>query len=156
MNEIKIDGIIENKKLSISDKKELQHFISSIENGKVEITIRKKRKVRSLPQNNYYWGVVIPSIQKAIHDLGMRMTFNETENWIIEYLTATDSEFVHTFLKHKFIERMKVDESTGEIIEIKKPSTKNLTKDEFGDYLNRVIQFANETLEIYIPSSNEY
>lgn len=153
--EIKYTGKIINGKLQVDDADMMRNEIALLTDGKVEIIIKSKRKLRSLPQNSYYWGVVIPHIQKAIKEIGENMTLNETEKWIAEYLCATDSEFIHLFLKEKFIERMKVIESTGEIIETKKLSTRLMNKDEFGDYLNRVIQFANETLQIYIPSPNE-
>jgi hypothetical protein len=155
MNEIKIDGFIENGLLNIPDKNGLSHMISLMNDMKVEIIIRKKRVLRSLPQNAYYWSVIIPAIQNEIKNLGERLTLKETESWIMDYLLSTDSDFVHSFLKQKFIDKMQVDESTGEVIEIKNPSTKRMNKEEFSDYLNRVIQFANETLQIYIPSPNE-
>lgn len=153
--EIKYSGKIINGKLHIDDSDSMRNEISIMSDGKVEIVIRSKRTLRSLPQNSYYWGVIIPCIQKAIKEIGERLTLNETENWVAEYLCATDGEFVHSFLKEKFIERMQVNESTGEIIELKKISTRKMNKEEFSEYLNKVIQFANETLQIYIPSSQE-
>lgn len=129
-------------------------IFQAIEGKQVSILIQTKQANRSLNQNAYYWGVVIPSIQAAIHDLGERLTLNETEDWLIDFLTSTNKDFVHLFLKNKFIDKIKVDAETGEILTTK-ISTANMTKEEFSLYLDRVIQFANQTLEIYIPEANQ-
>lgn len=151
-NEIIRSGIIENGELKIDNREGLFHELQLMKDGAVEIIIRRKIKKRSFNQNAYYWAVVIPAIQKGIHELGERLTLNETENWLIDFIASTDKEFTHTFLKNKFIERLQIDESTGEIIEVK-PSTRKLNKEDFSEYLERVIQFANEVLEIEIPES---
>lgn len=151
-NEITIDALIEDAKLIIHDKTGLNEMIEAIGDCEIEIVFRKKVKRRSLNQNSYYWAVVIPAIQQGIKELGERLTLNETENWLIDFLSATDKSFTHEFLKHKFIESQTINESTGEIIKVKQ-STRTLNKDNFSEYLERVIQFANETLEIEIPES---
>jgi hypothetical protein len=149
-SEITREAIIENGKLKIHDVHGMHEEISLLNDCEVEVIIRKKIKTRSFKQNAYYWGVVIPSIQKGIKELGERLTLNETENWLIDFLASTDKDFTHTFLKHKFIDNFKVDENTGEIIEVKQ-STRKLNKENFAEYIERIIQFANEVLEIEIP-----
>ena len=81
----------------------------------VELTITKKSITRSLQQNAYYWGIVIPTVQSAIRELGERLNLNETEEWLIDMLGTIDKDFIHLFLKEKFIDSIKVDELTGEI-----------------------------------------
>lgn len=151
-NEIIYSGWIKDGELIIDHYSHFKNEIQLQKDCTIEIIVRRKVKKRSLNQNAYYWGVVIPAIQKAIKELGERLNLNETENWLIDFLAATDSEFTHTFLKNKFIERLHVDEYTGEIIEVK-PSTRKLNKENFSEYLEKVIQFANEVLEIEIPES---
>lgn len=149
-SEITREAIIENGKLKIHDVHGMHEEISLLNDCEVEVIIRKKIKTRSFKQNAFYWGVVIPAIQKGIKELGERLTLNETENWLIDFLASTDKDFTHTFLKQKFIDNFKVDETTGEIIEVKQ-STRKLNKENFAEYIERIIQFANEVLEIEIP-----
>ena len=118
----------------------------------VELTITKKSITRSLQQNAYYWGIVIPTVQSAIRELGERLNLNETEEWLIDMLGTIDKDFIHLFLKEKFIDSIKVDESTGEIIKLK-PSTRTMSKETFSDYISRIIQFANEHLQVEIPEA---
>lgn len=146
------NGAISNGKLMIDDRERMNDELKLIHDCEVEIIIRPKKRKRSYQQNAYYWAVVIPAIQNGIKQLGTRLTLNETEDWLIDFLLATDKEFTHLFLKERFISPSFIDESTGEIIERKK-SSKQLSKEQFSEYLERVIQFANETLEIEIPES---
>ena len=118
----------------------------------VELTITKKSITRSLQQNAYYWGIVIPTVQSAIRELGERLNLNETEEWLIDMLGTIDKDFIHLFLKEKFIDSIKVDELTGEIIKLK-PSTRTMSKETFSDYISRIIQFANEHLQVEIPEA---
>lgn len=141
--------------LIMDDRDSFIDDIHSMNDCDVDVIIRIKKRKRSYQQNAYYWGVVIPAVQSAIRNLGNRLTLNETEDWLIDFLLTTDKNFTHLFLKEKFINQSYVDEDTGEIIERKK-SSKALNKEEFTEYLERIIQFANETLEIEIPESTNY
>ena len=46
-----------------------------LKDGKHLVTIKDVRK-RSLPQNAYYWGVVVPMVLRGLRDAG----FDEVEN----------------------------------------------------------------------------
>lgn len=153
MKELIYDGWIKDGKLVIQNHSQMMNEIELMQDSSIEIIIRKKVKRRSFQQNAYYWGVVIPTIQSAIREMGERLTLNQTENWIVDFLSAVDKDFTHLFLKQKFIEKFQVDEETGEVIE-NKISTKRLDKDQFSEYLERVIHFANTILEIEIPEAN--
>ena len=152
MTEINWNGKIVNGILIVDKKDMLEESISAMYDCEVEIVIRKKIKRRSFNQNAYYWAVVIPAVQQGIKLLGQRLTLNETESWLIDFIQSVDKDFAHLFLKQKFIERISVDETTGEIVE-QKQSTRLLNKEDFSEYIEKVIQFANEVLEIEIPES---
>lgn len=49
---------IVNGELVISKPEEFKTYISRLI-GPLDVIVRKRRKPRSLPENNYYWGVVI-------------------------------------------------------------------------------------------------
>lgn len=102
----------------------------------IEVTIRRKRKHRSDPQNRYYWGVVVEMIRMGIKQLG----------------DDVDSESVHEFLKLRFLPvREKIDENTGEVIYRLPASTASLSTVEFLEYVEKCCQFAAEYLGVNIP-----
>ncbi len=111
--------------------KEVQAFAGS----DVEVTIRKKKKHRSSPQNRYYWGVVIEMIRAGMKDMGDMVT----------------PEQVHEFLKWRFLRFSKVDENTGEVLYEYAGSTADLKTVEFSEYVEKCCQFAAEMLGVSIP-----
>lgn len=106
-------------------------------NGKIaKITIEESKVRRSLRQNAYYWGVVIPCIINEINSYGN--DFNAEE--------------MHIFIKNNIIKDMRetVVMPDGTIYE-KIRSTRKLTKVEFSDYIEKLKKWALDTLKIDIP-----
>ena len=129
----------ENGILRITNRKKLDSDLAKYFTGKhVEITIQKRRKKRSLPQNSYYWGIVVPIVQQGFIDLG-----NECSK-----------EDVHEFLKAKFNYKEIVNEKTGEIISFPQ-STASITTSQFMDYIAEIQRFGSEFLSVRIPDPNE-
>ena len=111
----------------------------------VEVTIRKKRSYRTLPQNAYYWGVVVRIITKVMK-----------EHAPDQLITNED---VHEYLKARFLPIVTgpaqiVLKDTGEVLDLPY-STRRLTKSEFSDYLTLVFQFAAETLNCIVPPAQQ-
>lgn len=103
--------------------------------GMVHIQVTKaKRKQRSNSQNRYYWGVVIPHINEALRDYGHDLKTDE----------------LHCFLKDKFLDRKQIN-IMGDVHDID-PSTSELSTTEFQIYINRVVMWASQILEIVVPS----
>jgi predicted HD phosphohydrolase len=101
------------------------------------ISVQRKRKKRSLSQNAYYFGVVIPMCKKILE----------------EYGNDCDDEEVHSFLKEH------VGKLTGSIVDAKgrKAITKSsatLSTTEFENYLMRITVWA-ATEGVIIPQPNE-
>lgn len=92
---------------------------------------------RSIPQNKFYWGLVVPMIQKGILDLGTELTKEET----------------HEFLKARFNAQELVNQETGECVSIPR-STTALSKEAFSSYIEKIQQFGAEFLSIVIPDPN--
>jgi hypothetical protein len=106
--------------------------------GYYELDI-KKRSRRSLPQNNYYFGVCVKMIKDELWTRGH------------DDLSAQD---VHDWLKSMFNFKEVVNEETGEYDRIPR-STTSLTKDEFNQYIERVQRFAAEKFSLVIPDPGE-
>lgn len=100
--------------------------------GDYTVTIKKRRRIRSLSQNKYYWGVVVLIIG--------------------EYLGETKDR-VHDMLAALFL---------GDVIDLKNgnteltvKSTASLNTTEFDAYIVQVRQWAQEELNVHIPEPNE-
>jgi hypothetical protein len=133
-----IDG-----KFIYQDENSLKQRIRKFEGKEVYITITRKSKVRSISQNSYYWGVVIPILAKELGefdedmDLTLRNHFQELFNTKI-----------HDALKIKFL-----TDRLGKLPIIR--STTDLSTVEFEEFLSKVRVWASKELNIYIPEPNE-
>ncbi|HEX6427977.1 MAG TPA: recombination protein NinB [Niastella sp.] len=121
--------------LNIQNRDRLKHWCWDNPGKEIRIRFAPKGVKRSLPQNAYYWGVVIREITIALHDLGHQ---------------DVDDETVHEIMKMKFNNEQVVNEQTGEVMDLPK-STTDLTKTEFAEYVDRIRQWASEFLSIDIP-----
>jgi hypothetical protein len=118
------------------NRKRLQKDLLQYAGCSVELTIRKKNR-RSNQQNRYYFGVVIKEIELRMKELG----------------NDVDTDIVHEFFKDRFLQHPLVGEG-GEIIGVLPGSTAKLNKEEFGNYIDKIVFFAAETLQITIPLPN--
>lgn len=119
-------------KFSADDKDLLRRAFWPHEGKRVELTVKRHRKNRTLPQNNYYWGVVVPMVGDAIGE--------------------SDLEAIHEVLKREHNYYIK---PVGKQ-EIRVPmSTADLNTAEFEEYLEKIRRWASEWLSLYIPLPNE-
>jgi hypothetical protein len=137
MTKLTAYGEVKNGGLTITNEKRLSEDLKKFPDCDVEMIIKRKGQ-RSNPQNRYYWGIVITEIKLRLRELG----------------NDFDSETVHEFLKQKFNGEKIIIPGTGEIIEVGQTTTE-LNKEEFSIYLEQVIRWANQTLEIIIPEAGE-
>lgn len=123
--------------LFIQNRSLMDEFCKRFPGKQWILKIVRRRAKRSGQQNRYYFGVVVHCIRIALLDLGHDMTKYE----------------VHEFLKGKF-NTVQLVNGDG-IIEEFPGSTKELNKVQFGEYLEKIFQWAAEYLSITIPSPDE-
>ena len=128
MKVIRLPGKIEKGRFIPSSSRNWQNALKLNEGKQVTITIGRMTKERSNPQNSYLWGVVY------------RMIADETGN-------STDD--VHEEMKRMFL----TTQTSGPIPMTK--STTKLTTVEFQAYFEKIIQWAAEFLNMYIPLPDE-
>lgn len=105
----------------------------------IEITIKRKYKRRSIPENKYYFGVVIQIWKDLIYE---------------EWGETWSSEQTHEFLKSHCNFKEIVNQNTGEIIKIPL-STSDLKTIEFEEYLEKCRRLAFDFFNVQIPLPNE-
>ena len=121
------------------NSKLVRSAIQKFEGKEIEIKISRKYPTRSIPQNKFYWGVLIPQFQELIND-----------NWG----EIKSSEETHEILKFACNYDEKVNEETGEIIRIPK-STTELTTTGFMDYHQKLRQLAMDYFNAVLHEPNE-
>lgn len=125
-------------KLVLPHRSQLISDIKIFKDGDYVLTIEKKSKKRSLSQNAYYWGVVVPLVKKGLNDVGYRMT----------------TETTHDYLKTNFNIIEIANEINGEIISFI-GSTTEMSTSQMMDYFAKITQWAAEYLGVQIPEPNE-
>jgi hypothetical protein len=113
---------------------------SQARGGDVEFTldIERKKNRRTLTINRYWWGVLVPVVQRGLYNMGHDLSKEE----------------VHEFLKAQFNFTEIVNEDTGEIMRLPL-STSKLSGSEFWKLVGRVAQWAAEWLGENIPPPGE-
>lgn len=107
---------------------EIKHF----EGKRVHITIEKLKSTRSVQQNRLWW-LYIGIIAKEI---------------------GYTKDELHEICKFKFLRKEKVNEKTGEVFEYC-GSTAKLGKSEFGELVDKTIQWASESFNIILPAPGD-
>jgi RNA-binding protein YhbY len=111
----------------------------TLQDGKYLVSIKSIKK-RSLQQNAYYHGVVVPMVKEGLREAG----YNEVRT----------NEDAHEILKHLFLKKKITSEKSGEEITIA-GSTAKLKTVEFNQFLEDIWQWAATYLNISIPQPNE-
>lgn len=112
MNNITMQFSVEEQKLNFPYLENLKAFLGELSNGKYMLVVKKIRKVRSLPQNSYYWKIIS----------------------LIAEDTGNDPDELHDHFKLRFL----LSETRPQRVR----STTELNTSEMAVYMDKVIQFA--------------
>ena len=123
--------VTDSGELKIHNKSELLESVKMWKGKTGTVTFEKKKSIRTIQQNRLWWAYVTI----IANELGYRK--NE----------------MHEVLKFKFLKSELVNEKTGEVFEYLR-STTALTKSEFGELVDSMIQWASE-MNIILPTPNQ-
>ena len=130
-------GKIQDGVLTINSRKAFDKELSTLKNGLVTITV-KRRNQRSLSQNNY------------IH-----LLFTIFKNELNQLGNEFKMEQVKEIAKAKFLTVDVVNESTGECIGQRVKGTHELSKVEMMEFVENVIRWAADMFHITLPYPGE-
>lgn len=127
--------------LSIKDgrpvnQNQIDKFYSGLKDGRYLLEADSSKK-RTNPQNRYYWGVVVWEIRNKLEQLGNDFS----------------AEQVHEYLKQRFNSTPVLGDG-GECLGSVGASTAEMSKEDFGIYIDKIIPWAQEFLELTIPLPN--
>jgi len=132
------DARIKQGRLEFKQRSSFLTDVEKLRDGEYIVTVERARRKRSIDQNRYYWGVVVPLVKEGLTDIGYRLT----------------TEAVHEFLKGQFNIVEIVNEKSGEIMK-SIGSTTEMSTSQMMDYFSKIKEWASEYLSVYIPDPNE-
>jgi len=137
-NSITIPVKIQNGKFK-SNTSMINDILNCYDGCTIDITFKKRTNKRSLSQNEYYWGVIIPIFIYGIKDI---------------YGELWDNKKMHRFLKRHCNYREIVNIKTGEILQETKSTTENNTVEQ-EEFHKKCRTLAKEYFNTDIPLPNE-
>lgn len=117
----------------------LSQFFTTHKDGKYLLSTKNAKK-RSLPQNAYYWGIMVPSVRNGLYHAG--------------YDEVKTNDDAHEVIKHLHLKKQIVNKHTGELLSVV-GSTAKLSTTEFMEFVENVCRWASMYLGIVIPMPNE-
>ena len=130
-------GTVQDGTLKLSNRKQFDRDIAQFEGKRVEVVLQVAKKRRSISQNAWYWGQVLPCCLHGFKEMGHE---------------RLDIDTLHSFFKARFLDEPEkiVSPHSGEEITLTKTTT-NLTTTQMMAYTDSIIRFAAEFLGISIP-----
>lgn len=110
-------------KPKILNRDGFMRLIEQMNGREIDIMVRKHRKARSTNQNSFYWGVVLAIIAES---------------------TGNEPEDMHAAFRDLFL-----TDRSGPLPLVR--STTDLSTVEFNEYIEKIVRFAAEKLELVIP-----
>jgi hypothetical protein len=123
-------GTVVDGKLTLEKPDQFKQYVAKLK-GDVQLTITRRKKLRTNVENNYYWGVIVAMVAE---EMGLI------------------PDEAHDYLKSLFL-KMGV-EIKGKRFEVVR-STSLLSTEEFETYAEKCRQWASAELSVYIPLPNE-
>ncbi len=139
MSSLIVQSSVHNGKLEPEARKSIVDALQRVEGKKVRITIVEVKKRRSLSQNAFYWGVVIPQVMTLLESFGNKV----------------NSQEVHDFLKREVAKMEVMIEFPNGLQKIATASSSDLTTGEWEEYLDVIRAWAAQ-FDCIIPFPNEW
>lgn len=118
----------------------------SFDDHAIEITIKKRKRKRSNPQNAYYWSVVIPMLIDGFVEIG---------NHGLQSGNPEHQNMMHEQMKRLHLDNgIEIRDADGVMTKLPS-STKNCSTSEFMEYIQDIQMWAAKCLSISIPDPNE-
>lgn len=136
---IKTSTIIHIRDGQIMNKSAVKRMFDQLQDGRYLASIESKNK-RSLNQNAYLHGVLIPEFRFALNSVG----YDEVK---------TDAQ-AKEIMKAMFCKRQVTNKETGEVLEYIQ-NTSDMTREEMGILYDEVVKFCAENMNYIIPLPNE-
>ena len=124
----KFYGQIKDSKLYFDNRDNFDIYLGNLEGKRVQIIVKKEKRLRSLKSNNFYW----------------------TYLTLLEAETGNSKEDLHDYFKNKYLSHRAAQLNGKEILLL--PTTTNLPTVELSEYIRKIEIESG----INAPDPNEY
>jgi hypothetical protein len=126
----------------ISVKRQLQSHVGTLK-GLWDVTLKQRRRTRSLDANAYYWAAYVPFWHEWLKEA-------TGEPWITK-------EQAHKILVKRILGTTEIiNKETGEVIDEIIPETHTMDSEEFAQYLDRAAEFMASFCGIAVAPSESF
>ena len=125
-------GKVEDNILKLNDREGFREYVQTFDGKEIELDLRKRKSERSLRQNRYYWGVVVPIFG---------------EHW------GLDREETHQLLGTTHLKKKITVEGGQEFTVVR--STTSLSTADFEEYMSKLRAWGATEFGLNIPEPNE-
>lgn len=123
----------------LQHRDDVHRLLASMEGRKARITIEEAKRPRSLSQNSYYWGVIIPGVVRVLRFYGNNV----------------DAEAAHEFCKATFLPPGGISMLITPLGDCEHRSTAMLTTAAMEDYHSHIRAWAaGEGVQIPLPNES--
>src|SRR3972149_2116200 len=139
--EIKSKVVIKDGKMKIIRRKDFDEFVKNCQDGNYQIILKRIFRQRSINQNAFYFGPFLDAEMSSLYDEGYHLP---------------NKDYLHEWNKKNFLVDKLVNETTGEIMDVVKPSS-SLTTVEWEDFMEsiRITFRENYMTELPYPNNDE-
>lgn len=141
---------ITNGRINPTDGQAIVSFIRGRKDGVCTFEVATgadvAKRLRSDPQNKYYWGVVVKTYLDAMIDTGDTVVEEVRSSLRLDKL----ADALHELLKHEFAGCEVIDPNTGEVRQLPR-STAKMTTVEMGVYWDKIRAACLERYGVDIP-----
>lgn len=128
-------------KVLFSDLARVNNHLQTLRGGDIYVLFIEIPEGHTDAQRQFFHSVIIEDVQRGLLQMG--------------YAEAQDKKFVKDLIKHKFLTREKLNETTGEVITYTR-NTSSLSKDEYSWLIDSVIRWAAEWLGVTVRNPKDY
>ncbi|CAB4185382.1 hypothetical protein UFOVP1492_72 [uncultured Caudovirales phage] len=124
--------------LRLDQWRAFRRLFRSWESRKLSITLKIYRYLRSLAQNNYYWGVAVPTIRAwMLENWGVKYTPNRVHSYNLMHVLGDEPEFTEV--------------AGVQVVSFERKSTSKMSTVEFSQFVED-LQRHYDTRGCYIPN----
>lgn len=137
-NAIQLYSEVHNGHIDSNCRQSIANALKMLDGKRIKVTIEERKRARTLSQNSFYWGVLVPMVVNFMNDYG----------------AIVDGEEVHEFLKQEVMKlRTEITTPEGEIKYIT-GSTAKLSTLEWEMAIEKVRVWA-ANVDLILPFPNE-
>jgi uncharacterized protein YaaW (UPF0174 family) len=141
---------VKNGKITSRTKNQIAEYIQKCEGQEIVIDISQDIDTRTTSQNKRYWANLLPQCLQAFQDLGIEEFPYEIENVRYNFFIEQPSD-LHELFKIMFNQKDRTKKING-VLKTRKQvaSTSKLNKQDFAEYVEKIVRFMNENFNTTI------